>query len=128
MFVKLFVPIIQMDVMSVRSVVLVNLSNDQLLINMSFPPMSVMSVTSAVLANSLKHLMLLNLSVPVMQLILSFVLPLVILFLLLLVIVSQLNLCVNLLMLSGNVLMNDLLIIRTTTNMILQNQLVPRIF
>ena len=125
MFVKLFVPIIQMDVMSVRSVVLVNLSNDQLLINMSFPPMSVMSVTSAVLANSLKHLMLLNLSVPVMQLILSFVLPLVILFLLLLVIVSQLNLCVNLLMLSGNVLMNDLLIIRTTTNMILQNQLVP---
>ena len=125
MFVKLFVPIIQMDVMSVRSVVLVNLSNDQLLINMSFPPMSVMSVTSAVLANSLKHLMLLNLSGPVMQLILSFVLPLVILFLLLLVIVSQLNLCVNLLMLSGNVLMNDLLIIRTTTNMILQNQLVP---
>ena len=125
MFVKLFVPIIQMDVMSVRSVVLVNLSNDQLLINMSFPPMSVMSVTSAVLANSLKHLMLLNLSVPVMQLILSFVLPLVILFLLLLVIVSQLNLCVNLLMLSGNVLMNDLLIIRATTNMILQNQLVP---
>ena len=125
MFVKLFVPIIQMDVMSVRSVVLVNLSNDQLLINMSFPPMSVMSVTSAVLANSLKHLMLLNLSVPVMQLILSFVLPLVSLFLLLLVIVSQLNLCVNLLMLSGNVLMNDLLIIRATTNMILQNQLVP---
>ena len=125
MFVKLFVPIIQMDVMFVRSVVLVNLSNDQLLINMSFPPMSVMSVTSAVLANSLKHLMLLNLSVPVMQLILSFVLPLVSLFLLLLVIVSQLNLCVNLLMLSGNVLMNDLLIIRATTNMILQNQLVP---
>ena len=58
----------------------------------------VMFVTSAVLANSSKHLMLLNLSVPVMQVILSFVIPLVSLFLILLVIVSQINLLVNLLM------------------------------
>ena len=57
--------------MSARSAVLVNLSNHQLLVNLSFPIMSVMSVTSAVIANSSKHLMLLNLSVPVMQVIVS---------------------------------------------------------
>ena len=55
----------------------------------------VMSVTPAALAKSTKHLILLNLSVPVMQVILSIVIPLVILFLILLVIVSQLNLFVN---------------------------------
>ena len=72
MLVKLFVPIIQLDSMSLRSIVLVNSSNHQLLLNLSFPTMSVLS---AVLANSSKHLMLLNLSVPVMQVILSFVIP-----------------------------------------------------
>ena len=76
MLVKLFVPIIQLVL-----VVLVNSSNHQLLVNLSFPIMSVMSITSAVLVNSSKHLMLLNLSVPVMQVILSFVIPLVSLFL-----------------------------------------------
>ena len=40
-----------------------------------------MSVMLAVLATSSKHLMLLNLSVPIMQAILSFVIPLVSLFL-----------------------------------------------
>ena len=74
-----------MDVMSVRSVALVNSSNHQQLVSLSFPLMFVMSVTSAVLPNSLKQLMLLNLSVPVMQLIPSFVIPLVSLFLILLV-------------------------------------------
>ena len=68
--------------------------------------------------------MLLKLSVPVIQVILSFVIPLVSLFLILWVIVSQLNLLVNLLMWTGNVLVNDLVIIRTVTNMILQNHLV----
>ena len=53
-----------------------------------------MAKTPAALANSSKHLMLLNLSVPVMEVIMSFVIPLVILFLILLVIVSQLNLFV----------------------------------
>ena len=94
--VNLFVPIMQLDSMSVRSVVLLNSSNHQLLVKLSSPIMSVMSVTSAVIANSSKHLMLLNLSVPVMQVILSFVIPLVSLFLILLVITSQLNLLVNL--------------------------------
>ena len=87
MLVKLFVPI-RLDAMSVRPVVLVTLSNHQLLANLSFAIMSVMSITSTVLANSSKHLMLANLSVPVMQVILSFVFPLVSLFLILLVIVS----------------------------------------
>ena len=82
--------------MSVRSVVLVNSSNHQLLVNLSFPIMSVMPVMSAVIANSSKHLMLLDLFVPLMQVILPFVIPLVSLFLILLVIVSQLNLLVNL--------------------------------
>ena len=50
------------------------------------------------------------------------------LFLILLVIVSQLKLLVNLLMRIENVLMIDLLIIRTVANMISQNHLVPRIF
>ena len=81
-----------MDVMSVRSVALVNSSNHQLLVSLSFPLMFVMSVTSAVLPNSLKQLMLLNLSVPVIQLIPSFVIPLVSLFLILLVTASQLKL------------------------------------
>ena len=45
-----------------------------------------MSLRSTVLANLSKHLMLLKLSVPVMQVILSFVIPLVSLFLILLVI------------------------------------------
>ena len=87
-----------------------------------------MSITSTVLANLSKHLMLLKLSVPVMQVILSFVIPLVSLFLILLVIVSQLNLLIKLLMWTRNVLMIDLLIIRTVVNMILQNRLVLWIF
>ena len=125
MLLKLFVPIMQLDSMSVRSVVLINSSNHQLLVNLFFPIMSVMFVASAVIANSSKHLMLLNLSVPVMQVILSFVIPLASLFLILLVIVSQLNLLVNLKVRNGNVLMNDLLIVRTVANMVLQNHLVP---
>ena len=87
--------------------------------------MSVMSVTSIVLAKLSKHLMLLKLSVPVMQVILSFVIPHVSLFLSLLAIVNQINVLVNLFMLTGNVLMDDLLVIRTVANMILQNHLVP---
>ena len=71
-----------------RPAVLVTLSNHQLLANLSFPIMSVMSITTTVLANSSKHLMLPNLSLPVIQVILSFVIPLVSLFLILLVIVS----------------------------------------
>ena len=106
----MFVPKIQMEVISVRSIVLVNLSNHQLLVNLSFPLMSVVSVKSAVLANSIKHFMLRNLSVPVMQLILSFAIPLVCLFLILLVIVSHLNLFVNLLMWYRKILMNNLFI------------------
>ena len=124
MLLKLFVPIIQLDVISLRSVVLISSSNHQLLVNLSFPIMSVMSVTSVVLANSSKHLMLLNLSVPVMQVKLPFVIPLVSLFLILCMILSQLNLFVNLLMRTGNVHMNDLLIIRTVANTILKNHLV----
>ena len=119
----MFVPI-QLDIMSVRSLVLANSLNHQLLVNLSFPIMSVMSVTSTALANLPKHLMLLKLSVPVIQVILSFVIPCVSLFLILLVIVSQSNLLVNLLMWTGNVLMNDLVIIRTVTNIILENHLV----
>ena len=57
-----------------------------------------MNVVAAVLASSSKHLMLVNLSVPVMHVILSRVIPLVSLFLILLVIASQLNLFINLLM------------------------------
>ena len=125
--IKLLVPI-QLDVMFVRSVVLANSSNHRLFVNLSFPIMSVMFVTSIVLANLSKHLMLLNLSVPVMQLILSFVIPLVSLFPILLVIVSQINLLVNSLMWTGNVLINDLLIIKTVVNMIFQNHLVPWTF
>ena len=128
MLVKLFVPV-QLDVMSVKSVVLANSSKHELLVTLSFPIMSVMSVTSTVLTNLLsKHLMLLKLSVPVMQAIRSFVIPLVSLFLILLVIVSQLNLLINLLMWTRNVLIIDLLIIRTVANMILQNHLVLWIF
>ena len=122
MLVKLFVPI-QLEIMSVKSLVLANSLNHQLLVNLSFPIMSVMSVTSTALANFSKHLMLIKLSVQVIQVILSFVIPLVSLFLILLVIVSQLELLVNL-MKTGNVLMNDLVIIRTVTNIILQNHLV----
>ena len=110
MLVKLFVSIMQLDSMSVRSVELINSLNDQLLVNLPFPIMSVMSVTSAVIANSSKHLMLLNLSVLVMQVILSFVIPLVSLFLILLVIVSKLNLLVKLKVWNGNGLTNDLLV------------------
>ena len=87
--------------------------------------MSVMSVTSIALAKLSKHLMLLKLSVPVMQVILSFVIPHVSLFLSLLAIVNQINVLVTLFMLTGNVLMDDLLVIRTVANMILQNHLVP---
>ena len=83
---------------------------------------------SAVLAKSSKHLMLPNLSVPVMQVILPFVIPLVSLFLILLVIVSQLSLLINLLMWTRNISMNDLLIIRAVANMILQSHLVPWMF
>ena len=119
MFVKLFIPTMQPDIMFIRSVVFVNSSN------LPFPIMSIMSLTSTVLTNSPKHLMLLNLSGPVMQLILSFAIPIVSLFLILLVIFSQLNLLANLLMPTGNVLMNDLLMIRTVANKILQNHLVP---
>ena len=113
--------------MFARSVVLVNSSNHQLLENLSFPIMPVMSVTSTLLANSSKKLILL-MPVPLMQVILSFVIPLVSLFLILLVFVSQLNLLINLLMWTGNVLMNDLLIIRTVANIILQNELASLIF
>ena len=125
MLVKLFIPTIQPDIMFIRSVVLVNSSNHKMLVNRLFPIMSVMSLTSTVLTNSSKHLMLLNLLGPVMQLILSFAIPLVSLFLILLVIFSQLNLLANLLMRPGNVLMNDLLMIRTVANKIFQNHLVP---
>ena len=125
MLVKLFIPTIQLDIMFIRSVVLVNSSNHKMLVNRLFPIMSVMSLTSIVLTNSSKHLMLLNLLGPVMQLILSFAIPLVSLFLILLVIFSQLNLLANLLMRPGNVLMNDLLMIRTVANKIFQNHLVP---
>ena len=125
MLVKLFIPTIQPDIMFIRSVVLVNSSNHKMLVNRLFPIMSVMSLTSIVLTNSSKHLMLLNLLGPVMQLILSFAIPLVSLFLILLVIFSQLNLLANLLMRPGNVLMNDLLMIRTVANKIFQNHLVP---
>ena len=75
-----------------------------------------------------KILMLLNLSLPVTQLILSFVIPLVTLFLILLVVFSQRNLFINLLMRNENVFMNNLLLIKTNTNMIWQNQLVSWIF
>ena len=51
-----------------------------------------MNVAAAVFASSSKHLMLVKLYVPVMHVILSFVIPLVSLFLILLVITSQLNL------------------------------------
>ena len=125
MLVKLFIPTIQLDIMFIRSVVLVNSSNHKMLVNRLFPIMSVMSLTSIVLTNSSKHLMLLNLLGPVMQLILSFAIPLVSLFLILLVIFSQLNLLANLLMRPGNVLTNDLLMIRTVANKIFQNHLVP---
>ena len=125
MLVKPFIPTIQLDIMFIRSVVLVNSSNHKMLVNRLFPIMSVMSLTSIVLTNSSKHLMLLNLLGPVMQLILSFAIPLVSLFLILLVIFSQLNLLANLLMRPGNVLMNDLLMIRTVANKIFQNHLVP---
>ena len=64
MLVKLLVPM-QLDVTSVRSVVLANSPNHQQLINLSFPIMFVISVTSIVLAKLSKYLMLLNLSVPV---------------------------------------------------------------
>ena len=57
-----------------------------------------MFVAAVVLTNSSKHLMLVNLSVRAMQVILSFVIPLLILLPNLLVNVSQLNLFVNLLM------------------------------
>ena len=123
MLVKLFFPI-QLDIMNVCKVSNVSqLVNHQLLVNLSFLIMSVMSLRSTVLANLSKHLMLLKLSVPVMQVILSFVIPLVSLFLILLVIVSQLNLLINLLMCTGIVLMYNLLIVRTVANMILQNHL-----
>ena len=71
-----------------------------MLANLSIPriQLNVMSITLAVLAKSLKHLMLLNLPVPIMQVISSFVIPLVILLLILLPIVNQLNLFVNFLM------------------------------
>ena len=110
--------------MFVESVVLVNSSNHQLLVNLSTPIMSVMLVTSTVLANSSKHLMLLNLSVAVMQVTLSFVVPLVSLLLILLVIIAF----VNLFLWTKNILMNDLLIIKTVANMILKNKLVSWIF
>ena len=110
--------------MSVESVVLVNSSNHQLLVNLSTPIMSVMLVTSTVLANSSKHLMLLNLSVAVMQVTLSFVVPLVSLLLILLVIIAF----VNLFLWTKNILLNDLPIIKTVANMILKNKLVPWIF
>ena len=64
-----------------------------------------MFVAAVVLTNSSKHLMLVNLSVRAMQVILSFVIPLLILLPNLLVNVSQLNLFVNLLMRTGNVLL-----------------------
>ena len=86
--------------------------------------LDVMSVRSVVLANLTKHLVLLHLSVPVMQVILSFVIPPVSPFLILLLIVSQINVLVNSLMWTGNVLTIDLLVIRTVTSMILQNHLV----
>ena len=57
-----------------------------------------MFVAAVVLTNSSKHLILVNLSVRAMQVILSFVIPLLILLPNLLVNVSQLNLFVNLLM------------------------------
>ena len=82
-----------------------------------------MSITLAVLAKSSKHLMLLNLPVPIMQVISSFVIPLVILLLILLPIVNQLNLFVNFLMSTENVSMNDLIIKGAGTNLILQNHL-----
>ena len=71
-----------------------------MLANLSIPriQLNVMSITLAVLAKSSKHLMLLNLPVPIMQVISSFVIPLVILLLILLPIVNQLNLFVNFLM------------------------------
>ena len=75
---------------------------------------------SPVYANSVSELVkpldIVNLSVPVMQ-----VNPLVILFLILLEIVSQLSLFVNFLIRTKNVLTNYLLIIRAVANMILQN-------
>ena len=113
----------QLNVMSVRSVALVKSST----VGRPSVPMiklNIMSVTLAELANSSKHLMLLSLSVPVMQVILSFVIPLVNLFLILLVIFSHLNLFVNFLMRAKSVIMNDLLVIRVVANMILQNHLV----
>ena len=66
--------------------------------------------------------MLVNLSVTAMQVIMSFVIPM---FLILLVIVSQLNIFVNLLTGTGNVLVNNLLIRIAVVNMALQNHLVP---
>ena len=69
--------------------------------------------------------MLVNLSVTAMQVIMSFVIPM---FLILLVIVSQLNIFVNLLTGTGNVLVNNLLIRIAVVNMALQNHLVPWIF
>ena len=124
MLVKLFVPI-QLDVISVRSVVLANSSNHQLLVSLSFAIMSIMSI---VFTNLSKHLtkQLPNLSVPAMQVIPSFIIPLVSPFLILLVNASQITMLVNSLM--WNILMNDLSVIRTIASMVLQNHLVPWIF
>ena len=54
MLVKLFVPIMQMDVMSVRSVVLVNWSNHQLLVKLSLSLMSVIFVNISSISQLVK--------------------------------------------------------------------------
>ena len=126
MLVKLLVTIIQMDVMSLRSVVLIIVKP----LTVSKPAIST-SVCNVHDVSSIRQLVKrfnVTTSVCLMQLILSFVISMISLFLILLVIASQLNLFVNLLLWTGNVLMNDLLIIRTTANMTLQNQLVSWIF
>ena len=126
MLVKLLVTIIQMDVMSLRSVVLIIVKP----LTVSKPVIST-SVCNVHDVSSIRQLVKrfnVTTSVCLMQLILSFVISMISLFLILLVIASQLNLFVNLLLWTGNVLMNDLLIIRTTANMTLQNQLVSWIF
>ena len=126
MFVNLSAPVMQQNILSVRSVVLVNLSKHQLLVNLSVIIwQNVMNVAAAVSASSSKHLMLVNLSVPVMRVILSCVIPLVSLFLILLVIASQLYLFINLLMWTRDDLVNDLLTRRAVLNIVLQNHLVP---
>ena len=96
MLVKLLVTIIQMDVMSLRSVVVIIVKP----LTVSKPVIST-SVCNVHDVSSIRQLVKrfnVTTSVCLMQLILSFVISMISLFLILLVIASQLNLFVNLLL------------------------------